>query len=308
MAFKANGMRSDTYPFIEPSKFKGALTGHVALITGAGRGLGKAAALAFARAGASIACLSRTEGELKEVVTEIQDTYKVKAVAIVADVCGTRRPKSIVEQITQELGPIDILINNAAIDRINSFEHEQDMDAWWGVLETNLRAPVDFIHAVLPSMLSRQRGFIISIGSRNAAINVPYMTAYSASKTALVRFHHNLELEIQGRGVYNFVVQPGDMPTTFAHGEGIINMDTVERVPKLKQMLEASIGTCTEPPELAANVLVMLTTEPDANLMSGKYINVEEDLEEVIRDAKKLGESRIERESLYLLKIDELSV
>ncbi|KAF2175360.1 NAD(P)-binding protein [Zopfia rhizophila CBS 207.26] len=290
MAFEQNGMRSETYPFIEPSKFSGSLQGQVVLITGAGRGLGRASALAFARAGASVACLSRTESELHEVVTEIQDVHRGKAMAIVADVCGPRSPTSIVEEVTRGLGPVDILINNAAIDRINSFEHETDMNAWWRVFEVNFRAPINFTHAVLPGMLSRQRGVIISVGSRNAAINVPYMTAYSASKTALVRFHHNLELEVQGRGVYNYVVQPGDMPTTFAH-----------------EMLEASIGTCTEPPGLAANVLVMLTAEPDAKLLSGKYINVEENLEEIFSDAKKLEDSRISTENLYILKIDQLS-
>lgn len=98
-------------------------------------------------------------------------------------------------------------------------------------MEVNLRGPAAFTHAVLPGMLARQRGTIISIGSRNAIVSRPYSTAYSAPKAALLRFHHNLDLETRDRNVYNYVVQPGNVPTTIAHGEGTINLTTPARVP-----------------------------------------------------------------------------
>lgn len=79
-------------------------------------------------------------------------------------------------------------------------------------------------------MLACQRGTIISIGSRNAIVSRPYSTAHSASEAALLRFHHNLDLETRDRNVYDYVVQPGNVPTAIAHGEGTMNLTTAARV------------------------------------------------------------------------------
>jgi hypothetical protein len=114
-----------------------------------------------------------------------------------------------------------------------------------------------------------------------------------------------LTLKYETKGIYSYVVQPGDVPTKLAHGDGVINIDAVRKTLQLRQMLEDTIGTSTETPELAYT-FVKLVVDQDARLLSEKYINPEQDLGEVLQEARNRNESRIIKERLYMLKIDEL--
>lgn len=241
-------MLRQSHQYNDQSRRRNSLKGFTAIVTGAGRGTGQATALALARSGANVACVARTSSELENVVTTISSSYQVIAIAIVADVSEASAAEAIRGSVLERIGPVDILINNAGINRINSTEHEDNFLSWWRVIEVNLRGPVALVHAILPDMLSRGRGTIISIGSRNAAVNFSFMTAYSASKTALLRFHQCLELELKGRGVHNYFVQPGDVATDLTRSEDAINFETVEKVPELREMLEATVGRSRTPP------------------------------------------------------------
>lgn len=145
--------RHDTYDFIDPAKYAGKLKGKVVLVTGSSRGIGRLIALAFAAAGASVGCLARTGSEIEQLAAKIKKDYSVPAAAITGDVLGD--PSEIVAKVEAALGPIDILVNNAGISRFSTIEHEEDLETWWKVLEVNVKAPMNLIHAVVPSMIKR---------------------------------------------------------------------------------------------------------------------------------------------------------
>jgi short-subunit dehydrogenase len=129
----------------------------------------------------------------------------------VADVTAKGAAKSIIAQVEQELGPIDILINNAGTTHVGLLS-EEDPDLWWRVQEVNVRAPVSLSCAVLPSMLKRQTGVIISTSSSAAASVSPAMSAQASSKAAISKFHESLAKEIEFSGSSNiltFAVNPG---------------------------------------------------------------------------------------------------
>ncbi|KAL9621991.1 MAG: hypothetical protein Q9160_003653 [Pyrenula sp. 1 TL-2023] len=299
-------IHSDSYSLIFPEKYVDTLCGQVVLVTGSGRGIGRSIALAFANAGAAVACLSRTTSENTEVAAEIKATFGVPALAVTADVSDPEAPKRVIGEIEKALGPIDILVNNAAISKINTLEHETHFESWWRILEVNFRGPAAFTQAVLPEMLKRDRGSIMSVASRCGSDNVPYTSAYSSSKAALIRFHHVLALEIGSRHVYTYIVQPGDVATNLSKGPNVINMETLRDVPGMRSMLQATVGQCTETPQLIADTFVMLAVDQDAKMLTGKCINAKQNIGQVIDDAKKKHTGRIAKERLYVLKVDEL--
>ncbi|KAK5991157.1 Short chain dehydrogenase [Cladobotryum mycophilum] len=298
-----------SYPFIDPQRFQGALLGRVAVVTGAGRGIGKAIALAFSQAGANVACVSRTRQETNEVVQEIARLGYPKALGICADVSSDVGISEIITETKQTFGAIHILVNNAGLDRIGSLQHDPSFSSWWHVFEVNTKGPVALTRQVLAGMLSQNKGVLIHIGSRNAISNHPFMTAYSASKAALLRFHQCLHLELQGTNVQTFYLQPGDVATSFMHG-GIANAEEVKQAPELQSMVNIMQEAMTEgqsnSPRLAADTCVALAALPDASPLSGLYLDATHDLEQMLADLCRGKDSTIKKWELYSLKADIL--
>ena len=156
----------NTYPFISPSKFTGSLKGKVVLLTGAGRGIGRASAMAFAAAGANVACISRTHSDTLSLVQEISQRGYPRAIAIAADVADVDTSGRVVEEVQGELGPVNVLINNAGISRISDVAHEHGMEAAMDVVDVNVKGAWSFTHAVVPGMIERKSGVIINVRSR----------------------------------------------------------------------------------------------------------------------------------------------
>ncbi|KAI9676947.1 MAG: hypothetical protein M1817_006786 [Caeruleum heppii] len=271
-----------SYAFIAPTRFADSLRGKVVVITGASRGIGRSCAEAFAAAGASLTCIARDRGALDEVVTSIQSRFGVSAIAIAIDVTDPSAPARVLEETRSKFGPIDILINNAGSPRFNTVEAETTLDDWWSVFALNFRAPVSFVHAVLPSMLARGQGTIISIGSTAGVQPTPFCTAYSTGKAALTKFHQELEAEISGRGVRNFIVHPGEVDTGAFKLPGAVNLETVQKMPRMAEHFQSLYGLETQQPQLAADTLVALCVLDKAKLLSGKFVDVRKDLEETI--------------------------
>src|SRR5262249_24477982 len=184
----------------------------VAVVTGAGRGIGRAVALAFARAGAKVAALARTRSEIEETAALIQKSGTVQAFAVdVTDASGVR---CAMETIEAALGPVDVLVNNAGqLGRIGPFV-DSDPDEWWRVLDVNVRGPMLCARAVLPGMVARGRRRIVNIDS--GVQPYPYLSAYGTSKTALVRLSETLAAETRARGVHVFAVGPGTTRTAMS--------------------------------------------------------------------------------------------
>ncbi|KAL9067613.1 MAG: hypothetical protein Q9161_006802 [Pseudevernia consocians] len=295
----------DTYPYISPSRFTGSLKGKVILLTGAGRGIGRASALAFAAAGANVACISRTHSDTRSLVQEISDKGYPRAIAIAADVADADAPGRVVGEVQGELGPVDVLINNAGISRISDVEHEHGMGAAMEVVEVNVRGALNFIHTVIPSMIERKSGVIINVVSVLATISLPYFSAYSAAKAALIRSTHIMDLEFRPHGIYSYAVHPC-MSKDTTLGEGALNLEAHEKAEGVKRFMEDFVPTMTDTVQLAANTFLALAADPDAKYMSGKYIDSTQDLGMVLEEARKGSESRIEREGLYILKVDTL--
>jgi NAD(P)-dependent dehydrogenase (short-subunit alcohol dehydrogenase family) len=201
------------------------LVGQVGIVTGAGRGIGTALARALAREGMAVAVTSRNREQLDGVVARIEEDGG-RAIAVVADAAHAADAQRVVTRAREELGPIDLLVNNAGRgpERFCPL-WEADMADWWDVLRVNVLGPAMGCHAVLPGMLARGRGRVITIGSLTGADPHPTFTSYAVSKAAVMRLTDSLALALVGTGVKVFELNPGLVhtpaldahPTVFGH-------------------------------------------------------------------------------------------
>lgn len=138
-----------------------------------------------------------------------------------------------------------------------------------------------------------------------ASISLPYFSAYSSAKAALIRATHIMDLEFRPHGIYSYAVHPC-MSKDTTLGQGALNLEAHEKVEGVKRFMEDFVPSMTDTVHLPADTFVALVANPDAKYMSGRYIDSTQDLGMVLEDARKGSESRIEREGLYILKIDTL--
>ncbi|KAL8789049.1 MAG: hypothetical protein Q9195_007015 [Heterodermia aff. obscurata] len=294
---------SDSYSFIDPSKHRDALAGKTVLITGAGRGIGRATALAFAVAGANVACLSRTSSDLEAVANEIR-SLGAEATIFQADVTDPSHPRQVVKAVEDKYGAIDFLINNAGTSRISTMEHETDFEVPWSVIETNMRGSLAFTHAAAPGMVARGSGTIINVVSALAVTNPPYFWAYSAAKAGMIKATHILDEELRPKGIWSYAVHPGMVADTTL-GVGALNEMALEKDQDLGGFMKDFTPSMGDQLALPANTFVALCTNKDAHLLSGRYVDSCQDLEEVLEAAKR-GELKGDGEGLYCLKVDML--
>ncbi|TIA77842.1 NAD(P)-binding protein [Aureobasidium pullulans] len=310
MASSADSILPDvyeSYPAIAPAKYTGKLDGKVVVVTGSSVGLGRSIAKAFAAAGASVAAVARREKDLLTLVDEIKSANG-KAIPIVADVTAKGAAQNIVSQVEKELGPIDILVNNAGISRISPLVvEEDDLDIWWRVYEVNVRAPVSLIRAVLPSMIERNTGVLLTTGSAVATLSLPVMTAYSSSKAAISKFHESLAQELKETNVLSFAVHPGMVKTELGAAENAINKAHMSH-PAMQSFLGmvSSADVKRQTPELCADTMVALAADPRYKVLTGRHINATQELPPVAEEAEKEGMGRLGKDRLYLITVPTL--
>ena len=294
---------SDSYPFIDPSKHRDALAGKTVLITGAGRGIGRATALAFAVAGANVACLSRTHSDVEAVGIEVR-SLGAEATVFSCDVTDPSHPRQVVKAVEDKYGAIDFMINNAGTSRISTMEHETDFEVPWSVIETNMRGSLAFTHAVTPGMVARGSGTIINVVSALAVTNPPYFWAYSAAKAGMIKATHILDKELRPKGILSYAVHPGMVADTTL-GVGALNETALEKDPDLGSFMKDFAPSMGDQLALPADTLVALCANKDARLLSGRYVDSCQDLGEMLEAAKR-GELEGDGEELYNLKVDML--
>ncbi|MEK4520690.1 3-ketoacyl-ACP reductase [Psychrobacillus sp. FSL W7-1457] len=191
-----------------------AITGKTALITGAGRGIGRATAIAFAKEGINLGLLGRTIENLEAVASELK-TYGVKVSIAAADVSNMESVNSAVEKIRGELGPIEILVNNAGISKFGKFL-EVDPEDWAKIIQVNVMGVYYVTRAVLPDMIEKNAGDIINISSTAGQKGAPVTSAYSASKAAVIALSESLMLEVRKQNIRVVTLTPSTIATDMA--------------------------------------------------------------------------------------------
>jgi 3-hydroxybutyrate dehydrogenase len=193
-----------------------SLAGRRALVTGAGRGIGRAVALDLARAGADLALSARTRADL-EAVAALARGLGVRALAIVADVSRPEQVRELFRAARAELGPIDVLVNGAGVAPSAPLVKTSE-EQWRAALETNLSGCFYCMREALPGMLERGFGRVVNLASIAGKTGYPYIAAYAASKHGVLGLTRCAALEAAPRGVTVNAVCPGyvDTPMTDA--------------------------------------------------------------------------------------------
>lgn len=209
------------------------LHGKVAIVTGGGRGIGRASALALAGEGASVVVAARTESELDTVAAEAVGLGS-KAISIVADMSREEDINNMVAKTVETLGRIDILVNNAGMGIPLRNAVDTTLDEWERMLKVNLTAPFLCCKAVLPAMIEQRFGKIINISSLGGEIGIAGNSAYGASKAGLINFSLCLAAEVKQYGVDVNCVCPSGTDTRLLHdigrGKGRTNLATAEEI------------------------------------------------------------------------------
>lgn len=198
-----------------------SLKGKTAIITGAGRGIGKAIATALAAEGVNVGLISRSNDDLLKLQDELK-TYAIKTTSAVADVANILAVNKAVKSIKKELGSIDILINNAGIAKFGKFLDLKPVE-WENQIKVNLFGVYYVTRAVLPQMIERQIGDIVNISSSAGLKGSPMTSAYSASKFGLMGLSDSLMQEVRKHNIRVTALNPSTVVTDLAISANLIN-------------------------------------------------------------------------------------
>jgi NAD(P)-dependent dehydrogenase (short-subunit alcohol dehydrogenase family) len=262
-----------------------ALTGQVALVTGGGRGFGKAIALKFAAEGAAVTVTSRTQAELNQTIAEIEAAGG-RGLAVCGDVTAPEDVSHVVGATTERFGPVSLLINNAGIPGPFAPTWAADPGEWWFAQEVHLRALFMYIREVLPSMIERRAGriiFISAIGSHRVDFA---MSAYCIGKTSQNRLIQLMAPEVKEFGISAFAIDPGFVITELAE----ITMRDPGAQRWKPDMIEALKARKADPNSLldldrcAQRCMDLASGRYDE--LSGGYFELNDDLNEMLRRAR----------------------
>lgn len=250
--------------------------GKIALITGSGRGIGRAIALAFAREGASVALCSRTGEEVERVADEIRHEFRVN---VMHDVCDVSDPQDVAEFFLATFNAFgrepDILVNNAGIAESAPLQKTDD-ELWARHLAVNLSGVFYCTRAALPAMTERGWGRVINIASIAAKTGAPYIAAYAASKHGVLGLTRSVALEVATKGVTVNAICPGYVETDMTW-RGVENIaartgrSREEAIGALKRM--SPQNRLVTPEEVAA--LALLLASDEGRGITGQAINVD---------------------------------
>jgi NAD(P)-dependent dehydrogenase (short-subunit alcohol dehydrogenase family) len=269
------------------------LRGQVAVVTGAGRGVGRAIAESLAAAGALVALAARSRAELDEAVGEIV-LAGGRALAIPADVTDESEVASLFSQVESQLGPPTLLVNNAGTWHHAGPLEEADLGSWWGDVEVCLKGTFLCTRAVLPGMRKVGRGRIVNVSSYAGIAPRPYATAYAAAKAAVLRLTDSLAAELDGTGVVAFAITPGFVRTAMV--DRIANSEQGRRfLPELGERSDS-----IAPAEAGRLVVDIASGRLDG--LPGRFFHVLDDVDQLLAHRDEI----IERD-LYSLGLRRLT-
>jgi 3-oxoacyl-[acyl-carrier protein] reductase len=245
----------------------GRLKNKVAIVTGAGRGIGRAIALALAGEGASVIVASRTFSEIAETAVQAR-AVGGRALAIQADVARQADTIKMVEQTVQAFGTVDILVNNAGVQGPIGPLVENDTQGWIRTVMINLIGTFLCCQAVLPVMIQQRRGKIINLSGGGATAPRPHFSAYAASKAAVVRLTETLAEEVKPYNIQVNAIAPGAVNTRMLEQILAAGPAAGERALAEARLQLETGGTS---PELAAALVVFLASD-DSDGLTGKLI------------------------------------
>ena len=189
------------------------LQGQVAIITGAGRGIGRAIALAYASEGAKVALAARNEADLGESVAAVAEMGG-EAIAVRTDVTSQMATQRLARRVVEEFGRIDVLVNNAGTSGPIGPLQDNNIDDWVDTINVNLTGTFLVCRAVIPAMLEQGGGRIINLAGAGVANAWSNMSAYCASKAGVVRMTEVLAQELEGKGIMVNALGPGSVHTS----------------------------------------------------------------------------------------------
>ncbi|ASS66081.1 MULTISPECIES: 3-ketoacyl-ACP reductase [unclassified Paenibacillus] len=200
------------------------LKNKTALITGAGKGIGRAAAIALAKEGVHLGLISRTESELASLARELTSQYGISVHYAVADISDAAEAADAAKGLAKELGSVDVLINNAGVATFGTVA-EMDPAEWERIVRINLFGTYYVTHAVLPSMLERKSGAILNIASTAGERGFATGSAYNASKFAVMGFTEALMQEVRKSNIRVTALTPSTVNTPLSVSGGLVSPD-----------------------------------------------------------------------------------
>jgi len=252
------------------------LKGQKAIITGGGRGIGRAIALRFADEGAAVLVAARTAAEVEKVAAEVRNAGG-KAVAVVADVTHENGCELIYRKAVEEFETVDVLVNNAGVFGPVAAAQNITAEEWDEVMAANLRGAFLMSRLVIPGMLERARGVILNVSSVAAKLAFGYNAPYAASKAGLVALTRTLAGETSGRGLRVNAICPGPVPETKMSqqiGEGLGKIFGLDPKTVLEGALKGILqGRGQTASEVAAAAAFLCSEQAAA--ITGQAVNVD---------------------------------
>jgi 3-oxoacyl-[acyl-carrier protein] reductase len=238
--------------------------GQVAVVTGAGRGIGRSIALRLASEGARVACASRTEENAKKIADEINRVGSESAKPYAVDVADHDAVQRFAAQILEDFGRIDVLVNNAGVTR-DGLAMRMSIEDWDAVINTNLRGAFSVVHAFVRTMTKQRNGRIINISSVIGLMGNAGQTNYAASKAGLIGLTKSLARELASRNITVNAIAPGFVITDM----------TVGLSDQVKETIHSKIplGRTGTPEEIAAAVAFLAS--PEAAYITGQVLCVD---------------------------------
>jgi 3-oxoacyl-[acyl-carrier protein] reductase len=274
----------------------GELAGETAIVTGGGRGFGKAIAAGLAAAGAAVIVTARSKDQLDATVKEIEAAGG-RAFAAAGDVTNREDVARVVEAAEKKFGPTTVLVNNAGVTGPFGPVWVVDSDEWWDAQAVIVRGTLLYMSAVMPGMVARRKGCVINVAALGGVWFAPKLTGYAVAKSSQIRLSEHAAAEAKEHGVSVFSIEPGTVYTDMTE-HTITSPDAQRWVPQMVEYLKNLKATTDPAPGLArcAEMCLQLASGRYTAL-SGRFLLPQDDFEKLLREpAPPPGSATIPRE------------